>query len=58
MEGMGGRYAERTWGEHCYCMFAHLFSFLGVEEQSAVVNDKIRLLLDLYVHFKQLCPDP
>ena len=21
MEGMGGRYAERAWGEHCTCMY-------------------------------------
>ena len=36
-------------------MFAHLFSFLGVLEQSAVViNNEIQLLLDLYVHFERL----
>ena len=34
-----------------YCMFAHLFSLLGIEEQLApVVKDEIRPLLDLYVH--------
>ena len=46
---------------------AHIFlfnqyrtlSFLGIEEQSAViVDDKIRPLLDLYVHFEWLCPGP
>ena len=34
------------------------FSFLGIQEQSAVVNNEIQLLLDLYVHFEQLCPGP
>ena len=38
-------------------MFAHLFSFLGLYEQSAVVNNEIQLLLDLHVHFEQLCPE-
>ena len=35
------------------------FSFLGIYEQSAVVvNNKLQLLLDLYVHFKRLRPGP
>ena len=42
-----------------YLWFAHLFSFLGIEEQSAtVVNIEIRTLLDLYVHFERLRPGP
>ena len=38
-------------------MFTHLISFLGIEEQLAVVvDDEIRPLL--YVHFKRLHPGP
>ena len=41
-----------------YCAFAHLFSFLGILEQSpTVVNIEIRPLLDLYVHFERLRPE-
>ena len=31
-----------------------LLSFLGIEEQAAVIDDKIQPLLGLYVHFEQL----
>ena len=41
-------------------LYIHLpFSFLGIEEQLAVVvNNEIQLLLDLYVHFKRLRAGP
>ena len=35
-----------------------LFSFLGIKEQLAVVNNEIQLLLNLYVHFERLRPGP
>ena len=28
MEGMGGRYAERAWGEHCYCLHSNHQDFI------------------------------
>ena len=36
-----------------YCGLAHLLSFLGTEEQSAVVLDEIQPLLDFYIHLKR-----
>ena len=42
-----------------YCTFAHLLSFLGIEEQSAVIaSNEIRPWLDLYVHFERPRPGP
>ena len=42
-----------------YFKLAHLLSFLGTKEQSTVVlDDEIRLLLDLYVHFERPRPGP
>ena len=38
-----------------YCKIVDLLSFLG-KEQSAVLTDEIRPLLDLYVHFER--PQP
>ena len=36
-------------------MFPHLLSFLGIEEEVVlVIDDEIRLLLDLCIHFEQL----
>ena len=26
MEGMGGRYAERAWGEHCHCSLYKMYN--------------------------------
>ena len=36
-----------------YCEFTHRLSFLSIKEQSAVVLDKIRPLLNLDVHFER-----
>ena len=42
-----------------YCTFANLLSFLGVEEEAAlIIGVEFRSLLDLYVHFEQLHPGP
>ena len=40
-------------------MFANLLSFLGIEEEAALVIEvEIRPLLDLYAHFERLHPGP
>ena len=62
---MGANWNSRQWAIEIsldssnYCKLAHLLSFLGIKEQSAVgLNDEIRLLLDLCVYFEQLRPWP
>ena len=39
-----------------YCKLPHLLSFLGITEQSAVLNDELQTLLYLYVHIERSCP--
>ena len=42
-----------------YSMFAHLLSFLGIQEEAALIIEvEIRSSLDLHVHFEQLHPGP
>ena len=37
------------------CMFAPL-SFIGIEEQAAIIDDEIQPLLNLHIHFEQFHP--
>ena len=62
---MGDNYNSRAWAIQLqldssnYCMFANLLSFLGIEEEAALVIEvEIRSSLDLDVHFERLHPGP